>query len=358
MLQPVTLFTRVLSTLRAAHVAGLALTCVGCLQAGYLVQAAYGQDEIAFLAEPIDEVLRGHGAGRRTRELLALIADVKRYGEAHGIEPTDSYRHYVALDRPAVVWVVSAAQPLSFESKTWTFPIVGSVPYLGWFNQRDAMRHVKELSADGWEVDVRGASAYSTLGWFDDPILSSMIRDHDGATGALVDVVLHESVHATHYVRSQSTFNESLADFVADTLTPVYLVERLGFDRWQILEHEQRLERGRQRALLFHDAYKELDALYRSALSDADKLATKARIIDDLMREVDFPRAVNNATLAQSRTYHGGVSELVKVLACVEGDWMRFWRAVRTIDEASFANAQEQDLSRVLGLLLRRCKQT
>jgi predicted aminopeptidase len=333
----------------------LALTTTGCLHVEYLLQAAYGQDEIASRAEPIERAQRDGSVPAPTRELLKLIGRVKRYGEKRGIKPTGSYERFVQLDRPAVVFVVSASHPLRFETHTWWFPIVGSVPYLGWFNARDAERHASRLAEDGWDVDLRGASAYSTLGWFDDPILSSMIRPRADAAGSLVNVVLHESVHATHYVASQSSFNESLADFVADKLTPDFLVNELGWDRWKMLAYRQREVRGERRAIRFHQVYKQLEALYASDRRDADKLAEKARIVERLRVEVGFMRPINNATLAQSRTYHGGVPEFDGLLACVGGDWARFWERVKTVQAESFAEPQSDDVAAVLRPLLQSC---
>jgi predicted aminopeptidase len=330
-----------------------ALALGGCLHAEYLMQAAYGQDEIGSRARPIARALEDRSIPAETRELLALIAKVKRYGEGRGIDPTGSYERFVQLDRPAVVWVVSASHPLRFETYTWTFPIVGSVPYLGWFNERDAQRHAARLASDGWDVDLRGASAYSTLGWFDDPILSSMIRSRADAAASLVNVVLHESVHATHYVASQSSFNESLADFVADTLTPDFLVHELGWDRWKMLAYRQRDVHAERRAIRFHQAYKQLEALYASKRSDGEKLAEKQRMVEQLRQEVGFQRTINNATLAQSRTYHGGVPEFGRLLACVGGDWARFWERVKTVREDSFRHPQDDDVAAVLRPLLR-----
>jgi predicted aminopeptidase len=333
------------------------LGCSGCLQMGYLVQAAYGQDEIGQRARPIEEVLKDPGVPARTRRLLALIPDVKAWGEKRGLEPTDSYRHFVDLRREACVWVVSASHPLRFELETWWFPIVGSVPYLGWFNRRDADRFASDLAERGLDVDVRGASAYSTLGWFDDPVLSTMIKPHEGVTAELVNVVLHESVHATHYVQSQSSFNESLADFVADKLSLEYLEERLGLDAWQRWAFEEAQARGEERAKRFHDTYKALEAVYASKRSDGEKLALKRQITEALRAELDFQRPINNATLAQSRTYHAGTPVFEKLYACVGGDWKDFWVAIRKVSSDSFAAPQEREVdAAVRKVFPRRCK--
>src|SRR5690606_33885389 len=134
-----------------------------------------------------------------------------------GLNRTRNYDHYADLQRPAAVWVVQAAPRLELTERAWSFPIVGTVPYLGFFDETEAQAFARELElAEDLDVDVRTAAAYSTLGWLRAPVLSTMIADGPEALGELVNIVLHESVHATVYVPGQSAFDESLASFVAD----------------------------------------------------------------------------------------------------------------------------------------------
>jgi len=332
-----------------AALCALVLVVSGCLQGGYLLQAVYGQDDISWRARPIEAARADPAVDQHTRDMLALIGDVKRFGERHGLTPTDSYRDFVALPRDAAVWVVSASQPLRFESKTWWFPVVGNVPYLGWFNEREAKAFARRLHDQGWDVDLRGASAYSTLGWFDDPILSTMIPRRPSAVGDLVGVVLHESVHATHYVNGQTYFNEALADYVGDALAMSYLRRRLQLDRWQLLAYQQAQDRRGERARRFHDAYKQLNDVYQSdRLSDADKLREKRRIIAALQRDQRFWRPINNAVLVQSRQYHGAKPPFDELFAHCGSDWRRFWRAIETIDEDAFRQPQQQTIQPIL----------
>jgi len=340
--------------LRAVVTCLWGLLSVGCFAGGYLAQAAAGQDELSWRRRPVKEVVADPTTTDHTRQLLALVEDVKRYGERNHLKPTGNYEEYVDLDGPAVVWVVSAAKPLSFEQKTWWFPIVGSVPYLGWFNRRDAERHAERLRGEGWDVDLRGASAYSTLGFFDDPVLSTMIRPRLGTVGGLVNVVIHESVHATHYVSGQTLFNESLADFVADSLTSIYLRERLQLGRWQIWAYEEGQIRGEERAKEFFEAYRTLETVYASNLSDAQKLAIKAKVTEIVRVKWNFSRPITNATLAQSRAYHGGIPIFAELLEHCGQNWSRFWSAVKTIDTSSFAQPQQKDIDPVLRTLMKR----
>jgi predicted aminopeptidase len=276
---------------------------------------------------------------------------VKAFGEAHGLRPTASYDRYADLRRPAAVWVVQACAPLSFDVRRWRFPIVGSIPYLGFFDERAARRYAASLAAEeGLDVDVRGASAFSTLGWFDDPVLSTMIERGEAALGDLANVVLHESVHATLYVNDQSAFNESLASFVADRLTPRWLAAALGPGAPEATAWAAAHERQRARTRRLHDAWVELDALYRSGAADADKRAGKERILAALRAELRIARPINNATLAGYKTYDTGGPAFERLLAACGGSLPRFLRALRG---AEFERPQQQQLDDVIDRLAR-----
>jgi predicted aminopeptidase len=320
----------------------------GCSTVKYLVQAGKGQLAFANRARPISEVLEDERTDPRLKRLLSHIAPVKMYSEENGFKPTKNYTEYVKLDRPAAVYVVSACEALKFESKEWSFPIVGSFPYLGWFDLGDAKEYGKSLLEQGYDVDVRGARAYSTLGWFRDPVLSSMIPEGADALGELVDVVLHESVHATHYVNGQAYFNESLASFVAERMTPGYL-DRLGpeaaLEKKAYLEAQQDWAR---REKLLHEAYRTLSALYESDQPDAFKRADKIRVLENLKKQVGGQREINNATLIQFKTYGGGQAEFEVLLRACGSDWRRFMRTLSRIHRESFSKPQQEDLAPVL----------
>lgn len=160
------------------------------------------------------------------KKKLQLAIDAKKFGEDElGLKKNSNYDSYVKLDRPYVSYVVSAAKKDRLEPHLWSFPIVGSIPYKGFFNPDDAKAEAKTLREKGFDTYVRGVSAYSTLGWFDDPILSSMLRysDYD-----LVNTIIHESVHATLYIKSQADFNERLATYIGNIGADLFFARREG----------------------------------------------------------------------------------------------------------------------------------
>jgi predicted aminopeptidase len=248
----------------------------GCSTVEYLWQAGRGQLAIMNRARPIEEVLRDPTTPPDTKKLLGEVDRIRAFGEKVGLKPTSNYREYVKLDRDAVVYVVSACHPLRFEPKEWTFPIVGGFPYLGWYDRKNAEKYATSLRGEGFDVDLRGAPAYSTLGWFRDPILSTMLPEGPRAIGELVEVVLHESLHATVYVNHQAFFNESLASFVAENLTPLYLRESRGPDSAEERAYVESLAYQEKYYRRMHEAYGELDALYRSTATDDEKRSKKA----------------------------------------------------------------------------------
>ena len=340
-----------------AFAALLALT--GCSTAGYLAQASFGQLDLLEARRDIDEVVADRRTSPRLRTLLGRVEEIKRFGESHGLTPTSNYSTYADLDRPVAVWVVTAAEPLRFRNRTWSFPIVGSVPYLGFFDRDDARSLAHDLRTAGWDVDLRGASAYSTLGWFADPVLSTMIADGQEALGELADVVLHESFHATLYVNGQSLFNESAADFVGDHLAEAYLDEAIGAASLEktafLAAQDNQAARGKK----MRATYVKLEALYAGKLPRAEKLAAKAEILAALTRDIHARRPITNATLGQFNTYDAGRDELAALLAACSGSFPRFIGALRGLGPTSFHEPQQRDVGAVLAPLTRAgCPET
>jgi predicted aminopeptidase len=328
---------------------GLFLMLSGCSTMEYLWQAGRGQLSILNKARPLDEVIRDETTPTRIRALLEEVPRVKSFGERFGMKPTRNYEAYVKLDRDAVVYVVSACAPLKFEPKEWKFPIVGGFPYLGWYERSDADRYGEKLRAENFDVDVRGASAYSTLGWFHDPILSTMIIPGDEAAGELAEVVLHESLHATVYVNHQAFFNESLASFVSEGLTPLYLAETRGKDSGEEKKYRSGLDWQTKYYARMHEAYEALDVVYKSADPDEAKLAKKTAILDKLKTDVKWRtgRPLNNATLIGFREYGGNRGTFDRLFERCAKDWPRFIKALHEIQPTDFPENQTKDLSGV-----------
>jgi predicted aminopeptidase len=287
------------------------------------------------------------------------VAWIKKFGESNGLKPTSNYTNYVKLDRTAAVWVVSACEKLKFQPKQWDFPIVGSFPYLGFFDRNDAMNYAQELKKDGWDVDFRGASAYSTLGWFKDPILSTMLSTistqdpaTDTALGDLANIVIHESVHATLYLQGQSYFNESLASFVADQLTFTYLSERRGKASVELKAYQTEELKRRELDQQLREAYQYLMTLYGSHEPDDEKLIKKTAFLQNLQKKLEFRREINNATLVQYKTYNTGEEKFQELLTACHTQWPAFMSCLKRLTPNSMTQPQQQDFREVLTPLI------
>jgi predicted aminopeptidase len=194
----------------------LCVPLTGC----YYMQAASGQWEVMRKRQPIDEVIEDSETSPELAARLRLLNEARDFSvEILGLPDNKSYRTYADLERDYVVWNVFAAPEFSLMPKQWCFPVAGCVSYRGYFSKDDALRESKRLSDDGFDVAVGGVAAYSTLGNFNDPILSTMMRWDDID---LIAVLFHELAHQVVYVKDDSAFNESFAT----------AVEEIGVKRW------------------------------------------------------------------------------------------------------------------------------
>jgi predicted aminopeptidase len=338
---------------RAALVAALALS-TGCVTVQAAAQSAEGELQLLSARKPIDEVIHDPRTPLRVRVLLAQIAKIKQYGEAAGLKPTENYQEYVRLERPAVVYVVTACAPLRFQPKTWSFPIAGQFPYLGWFQLGSALDLAHELEAEGLDVDVRGTTAFSTLGFFHDPVLSTMISRGPEALGDLVDVVLHESVHATLHLEGQSYFNESLASFVADHLTQRYLAETPGVLPVQREAWQAQQARSEKLSVDLHEAYVELERIYLSGDSVEVKRTRKAAYLTALRARLQWKGRLNHATLMGQRTYSSGSKGFDALYAACQGDFRCFFDRLRKLKAEDFPKQQDEEFDAILESLAAR----
>jgi len=346
------------SLMRAAALIALAsLLGTGCMGARYLPQAVGGQLALMTGSRRLGRVIADPETPPATAALLAEVPEIRAFGAARGLTPGRSYRRYVDLHREHAVWVVSGSRPLAFEPKVYWFPIAGSFAAVGWFSEARAERHVARLERRGWDADAFGADAYSTGGWFRDPVVSTMLAPGPAAAGTLANVLLHESVHATVLVPGQTAFDESLATFVADELSLEYLAERFGPASAELEAYRAADAAWRARLARLLDAYAALAALYASDRPEAEKLREKAALLGALTRELALERPANNATLLGVKLYGTGTAELGELLAACGRDWRRFLAAVGSLRPRDFPAPQTEDFAPVIEALVSwRCE--
>lgn len=309
--------------------------------AQYLVSAAWNQGVLLWQREPVSEVLASERLDARQREALARTQAIKAFGRELGLKSTENYET-ISLAWDKTVWNVTVCAPDAFEPRTVWFPVVGAFPYLGFFDEAAARRHVRR-TARGNDAYMRTAGAWSTLGWFRDPILPPML---DWPEHELANTILHELAHATLWVPGSVSFNESFASFVGDKSGHAWILHAYGPDSPQAKELDG-LEADRVvfRRLL-HETYQSLDAAYRDPANDTRaKLAYKREVLGSLpVRAARLPfrqperwvRYIqrdpwNNARLYQFHTYNHG-PEWFETLYQQEGrDLLRFIARVEAI---------------------------
>jgi predicted aminopeptidase len=323
----------------------------GCTGVTFVWQASVGQLDLLSRARDIDDVLVDPETPKTTREMLEEVGRVKSFASTQGLRFNGNYENYVAQESghpEFVVWFVNASAPLSFEPKVFAFPIVGSFPGLGYWDERDAKEFASELREEGWDANIRGVRAFSTGGWFNDPVLWTMFADSENAYGYLANVLLHESVHATVLVKDQQYFNESLASFVADEMTSGYLALRFGEDSAQLRIYRERYELYRQHTRLMLRAFDELSFLYQSEQTDEAKSRRKRAIYAELSTRLEAETEINNATLVGIQLYQGAPAEFRALFEACGGSWPRLLQATGGLRSEHFVDEQTPDFGPVL----------
>jgi len=323
--------------LAAAVLAALA----GCTTAEYYWQGIRGQFDLLGRAEPIASVV-GNAADPVLKSKLGRVVAIRNYASRElGLPDNLSYRRYAQLDRRFALWNVFAAPELSLKPLQWCFPIAGCVNYRGYFSEAAARAEAAELAAAGDDVHVGGVPAYSTLGYFADPMLSTFIRYPDIEIARLI---FHELAHQVVYAKDDTVFNESFA----------VSVEQEGLKRWLAAQNDPALTAQFAAAQRYREGFRtlidrtqhSLEALYASDASIADKRAGKAAAFAQMRADYDalkrewggypaydnwFAQGPNNASLAAVGLYTKKVPEFAGLLAAEGGDLPRFYARVKAL---------------------------
>ena len=341
-----------MSVARAFALWCAALLLPGCSAMSYVSTVSYywqafsGQMEVRRLSRPVEEVLADTATGAELKRKLAYAQRVRDFASRElGLPDNRSYRLYADLQRPYVVWNVFAAPELSLELKTQCFPVAGCVPYRGYFAKDDAEARAAEMRAAGDDVHVGGVPAYSTLGWFDDPLLNTFIHYPDLEIARLI---FHELAHQVAYVKDDAAFNESYA----------VAVEEEGIKRWvksnaslaEMRSYEAFKMRQRELIDLLMRARTALAAVYGNKADDAARRSGKARAIETLKTEYEalkrgsglstveakryddwFYRDLNNARLGSVAVYTEHVAAFARLIERQSGDMQRFHAAVNAL---------------------------
>ncbi|HLF92806.1 MAG TPA: aminopeptidase [Planctomycetota bacterium] len=242
----------------------------------YLLKQAGGQIDILLHSRDVEEMLADPSVPPATKEKLRLVRDIKEFGEREmGLTPSANYTtFYDTVGRP-VTFIVTACAKDSFRPYTWWFPIVGDVPYKGFFNRDDAVAEARALRAEGYDVSLGSAAAYSTLGYFKDPVLSTML---DIPAEHLAALILHELTHGTIFLPGGADFNEGLASFVGWQGALEFARRSRGTGSAEYDRTVEAFAQEQQRDARALGLFASLDRLYRSSVPRETKLAERERI--------------------------------------------------------------------------------
>jgi predicted aminopeptidase len=331
--------------------AGALLACAAFFSGCYTLKQGAAMLGYLGKAKPVETLLTG--PSQADAEFARRVADIRRFAlEDLGLRATSNYTKYVNIDRDYLAAVVSASAADSFARHEWWFPVVGSVPYKGIFNPDDARKERSKLEKKGLDVWIRGVDAFSTLGWFSDPLYSYM---KDYPVHRLAELIIHESLHATVFLKNQAQFNEELAEFVGSEGARLYIEKTFGTDS----EESRAITASDGDNALFlaflRELIAELEQLYAGALPREEKLRTKAEIIQsaktrfaetyDTVFHNDNYRGfselpVNNAYLELYRLYYEDNRYFRDLYARSGSDLPRFIAAAKTLTSRSNPKAQ------------------
>lgn len=312
----------------------------GCSTLSFYTQAMQGQAEISFKKKRITKVLKDPSTSAKLAAQLRLSQQLLTFAETElGLPSSGSYRHYTDLQRDHVVFIVHAAPEFSLEPKTWWYPVVGTQDYRGFFKKEDAEREVERLQARGLDTYLGGVNAYSTLGFFNDPVLNTFIHYPEVD---LAELLFHELTHHRYYEKDETPFNEALAEVVAREGTRRWLQQK--GDAKAIASYELRLQRRSAIRTTIEKTIARLGGLYSENLQEEELRAKKEEELEALRRDIVLlyrgwqqkpnhflSTPLNNARLNAFTTYESLVPPLRRVLARHKGDLNSFLREVEEL---------------------------
>jgi predicted aminopeptidase len=309
----------------------------------YGLEQGRGQLHIIWNARDVSEILTDPATPDSLRQRLNYIDEVRTYAiDKLGLNDTDNYTSLYDQKGEPVLWVVTATKPFKFTPYTWKFPIVGKVPYKGFFRKDLALLELERLKKLGYDAGLRTVGGWSTLGWFSDPILSDMLGRSDGD---LANLIVHELVHATIFVKDSVTFNENLASFIGDRGAIMFLKDHFGEGSEELVNYYTELDDEQRYASHILRGADKLDSLYskNSSMDSVSLAGLKQSMIRDIVYSMD--------TLNLTYTY--GITTQLRNNLPNNTYFMSFirYRERQQDLDSLYMNAYNSDLIRMIGEL-------
>jgi predicted aminopeptidase len=315
----------------------LIMTLTACVGLDYYLHSATGHLQVISKRQSISELLEQQTTPAELQQQLVQIENIRDFAsKTLKLPENDSYRSYVKLDRPYVVWNVVATPEFSLEPLQWCFPIVGCVTYRGYFDHKKAWQFERSLDKDSFDSIIVGVPAYSTLNWFDDPVLSTF---SDWPTVSVAKLIFHELAHQKLYVPDDTVFNESFATAVEELGIEIWLQQQN--DPSMTRKYRQQQKRQAEFQKLLATTRSRLENLYAGQLPENQKRQQKAAIFSAMRKDYqllrqgwhDYPgydawfNQLNNARFASSNSYHRWVPAFKMAMQQEDLDLEKFfWR--------------------------------
>jgi len=340
--------------LLATTVGAVGIVALSGCSVGYYSQAIGGHLKLMSAREPIADVLASEDTDPETKKKLQTLIEARQFAiDELGLPENESYSTYAETGREAVTWNVVAVPEFSMSPRLWCFPVAGCVSYRGYFNKARADKYAANLDNDGFDVNVGGASAYSTLGWFDDPVLDTMLR---GGEIRYVATLFHELAHQVLYIQDDSSFNEAFATFVEQEGFRIWLRSR--DEESRIEAYDAVIQRSSDFAELLNSTRADLDRVFAETdLDDEARREKKAQVFADMQTNYAalktswneyagydrwFSRDLNNAHLLGVSTYRRLVPAFAAMYKEAGSDLPEFYKLATEISKLPTAERNER----------------
>lgn len=315
----------------------------GCSTVNYYAQSIQGQFEIIQKRQDINPLLSSRKLSNSLRNRLETVLELREFSTAQlGLPNNNSYLSYADLERDYVIWNIFATEEFSLSPIKWCYLVVGCLGYRGYFSETEAKQHAMKLKEQGYDIYLGGVSAYSTLGWFDDPVLNTMLRWSDIQ---LATVMFHELAHQQLYIKNDTQFNESYAEAIATIGVTKWLEKST--DNKLLSEYVQSQSQEKQFISLVMKYKTVLDELYRSETDKRQMLIQKEVIFKQMQNEYKilrrhwkkdryahwFSTGLNNAKLAAIVTYQQYTSSFINIFNKLDRDLERFYSLIKSLSQ-------------------------
>ncbi len=330
------------------------MTLMACSTISYYNQSVMGHLNLMWEKQQIKERFHDPALTDKERKKLRYILDTRSYASRElKLPDNDSYTEIAYINTDYIVWNVNATPEFSLQAVNWCYLIIGCVSYRGYFNKNDAESFARTLDIKGLDTTVTGASAYSTLGWFDDPILSNMLAWKDRSISGLI---FHELAHQVVYISDNTSFNEAFAKAVEQIGVLYWLAS---YDKSQLKKYFTYLERHHSYRLLLRKTKQSLVTLYNSDENDATKRAKKAQIFLVLRNEYQafkkhwktnaydnwFSTELNNARFVSDSTYYSKLPIFFALFVENNGNWNKFYSSVKALGKLDNKQRNKKEIT-------------